>query len=62
MGAAAIIFAHNHPSGDPSPSPEDVAITLQLKESGKLLCIQLLDHVILAGQRHVSLKERALGL
>ncbi len=60
--AAAIIVSHNHPSGDPSPSPEDVAVTRAIVEAGKLLDIQLLDHLILgAGGRHVSLKERGLG-
>ena len=44
--AAAIVVAHNHPSGDPSPSPEDVAVTRRLAEVGKLLDIKLLDHVI----------------
>ena len=59
--AAAIIIAHNHPSSDPSPSPEDVAVTRALVEAGKLLDIQCLDHVIVGGVRHVSLKERGLG-
>ena len=59
--SAAVIVVHNHPSGDPTPSPEDVAITRQLRESGELLGIDVLDHVILAGQRHISLKEQSLG-
>ena len=59
--AAAIIVVHNHPSGDPTPSPEDITITAQLRESGELLGIAMLDHIILAGQRHVSLKEQGLG-
>jgi DNA repair protein RadC len=59
--AAAIILSHNHPSGDPSPSPEDVAVTRAIVEAGKLLDIQCLDHLILGGARHVSLKERGLG-
>ncbi|MCC7362022.1 MAG: DNA repair protein RadC [Anaerolineales bacterium] len=59
--AAAIILSHNHPSGDPSPSPEDVAVTRAVIEAGKLLDIACLDHVILGGMRHVSLKERGLG-
>ena len=57
----AIIVVHNHPSGDPTPSSEDVSITRQIRESGDLLGIELLDHVILAGRRHVSLKDRSLG-
>ena len=59
--SASIILVHNHPSGDPTPSPEDVAITRQIRESGELLGIDVLDHIILAGRRHVSLKERSLG-
>jgi DNA repair protein RadC len=59
---AALIVAHNHPSSDPSPSPEDVAVTRTLVEAGKLLDIQLLDHIILgATGLHVSLKDRGLG-
>jgi len=46
-GAAAIIVGHNHPSGDPSPSPEDVALTARVAESSKLLGIRLLDHIII---------------
>jgi DNA repair protein RadC len=59
--AAALIVAHNHPSGDPTPSPEDVAVTRQIVEAGKLLDIEVLDHVIIGQSRWVSLKERGLG-
>ena len=59
--SVSIIVVHNHPSGDPTPSREDVAITRQLRESGEILGIDLLDHIILAGQRHVSLKDQGLG-
>ena len=59
--AAAFIVAHNHPSGDPSPSPEDIRVTRQLAQAGKLLDIEVLDHVIIGHQRYVSLKERGLG-
>jgi DNA repair protein RadC len=59
--AAAMIVVHNHPSGDPSPSPEDVNVTRQLVQAGKLLDIQLLDHIVIGRQRFVSLKERGLG-
>ncbi|MCB8966527.1 MAG: DNA repair protein RadC [Chloroflexota bacterium] len=59
--AAAFIVAHNHPSGDPSPSPEDVNVTKQIVQAGKLLDIELLDHIIIGHQRYVSLKERGLG-
>lgn len=58
---AAIIVAHNHPSGDPSPSPEDVEVTRQLIAAGNLLNIELLDHLIIGQQRFVSLRERGLG-
>jgi DNA repair protein RadC len=57
----SIIVVHNHPSGDPSPSPEDVAVTKQMVEAGKLLDVEVLDHLIIGGQRFVSLKERGLG-
>jgi len=59
--SAAIIVAHNHPSGDPSPSPEDVAVTRQIVSAGKLLDIDVLDHLIISHSRFVSLKERGLG-
>lgn len=57
----AIIIAHNHPSGDPAPSPDDIATTRSIIQAGELLDIQVLDHIIIAGGRHVSLKERGLG-
>lgn len=59
--AAAVIAGHNHPSGDPSPSPEDVQITRQMVAAGRLLGISFLDHIICGRQGFVSLKERALG-
>ena len=58
--APSIIVSHNHPSGDPTPSPEDVAITRDLAASAKLLGIDLLDHIVIGGDRFVSLKERKL--
>jgi DNA repair protein RadC len=61
VNAAALIVAHNHPSGDPSPSPEDVAVTRALVEAGKLLDIDVLDHLVIGQHRFVSLKERGLG-
>jgi DNA repair protein RadC len=61
MNAAAVIVAHNHPSGDPTPSPEDVHVTRQIVEAGKLLNIDVLDHLVIGQQRWVSLKERGLG-
>jgi DNA repair protein RadC len=59
--AAALIVLHNHPSGDPSPSPEDVNVTRQLVQAGKLLDQEVLDHIIIGRNRWVSLKERGLG-
>lgn len=59
--AAAMIVAHNHPSGDPSPSPEDVSVTRQIKKAGEILDIDVLDHIVIGHQRFVSLKERGLG-
>ncbi len=59
-GAAGILLVHNHPSGDPTPSPEDRAVTRQLFEAGRLLDLPVYDHVIVAGSRHVSFVE--LGL
>jgi len=59
--AAAIIVAHNHPSGDPTPSPEDVAVTDMIVQAGNLLDIEVLDHLVIGHQRYVSLKERGLG-
>jgi DNA repair protein RadC len=60
--AAAIIVAHNHPSGEIAPSPEDVAVTRQLVQAGKLLDIEVLDHMVIGqGGQYASLKERGLG-
>ena len=60
-GASAIIIAHNHPSGDPTPSPDDVAVTRAILQAGKLLGIDVLDHIVIGLGRWVSLKERGLG-
>jgi len=57
----AIVISHNHPSGDPTPSPDDVAITRGIVQAGKLLDISVLDHLVLGGGRYISLKERGLG-
>ena len=59
--AVAIVIAHNHPSGDPSPSPEDVALTKEIVTAGKLTSIDILDHLVIGHNRFVSLKERGLG-
>jgi DNA repair protein RadC len=58
---AAILVAHNHPSGDPTPSADDIRVTEQIVQAGKLLDIEVLDHLIIGRQRYVSLKERGLG-
>jgi len=59
--ATGIILVHNHPSGDPAPSPEDVQVTRRVIEAGKLLDIEVMDHIIIGRQRFISLKERGLG-
>ncbi|WP_168118520.1 DNA repair protein RadC [Paenibacillus sp. HB172176] len=58
--SASIICVHNHPSGNPDPSPEDVAITKRLVEAGSIIGIDVLDHVVTGHYRFVSLKERGL--
>jgi len=59
--ASAIIVTHNHPSGDPTPSPDDVAVTRAIVQAGKLLEVDCLDHLVIGQGRWVSLKERGLG-
>jgi len=56
-GAAHLIVCHNHPSGDPSPSQDDIALTQRLKQAGELMGVSLLDHIIIGSGRYVSLKE-----
>ncbi len=56
--AASIIVAHNHPSGDPTPSHEDIQVTRRLKEAGEILGIECLDHLIIGADRYISLKEK----
>lgn len=56
--AVNIILMHNHPSGDPTPSREDVVVTERAKEAGKLIGIDILDHIIVGDGRYCSLKER----
>ena len=58
--ASSIILAHNHPSGDPTPSKEDINITDRIKESGKILGIDLLDHLIIGDDSYISLKEKGI--
>ena len=58
--AASTVLIHNHPSGDPSPSSEDISITRRLKEAGDLIGIPVLDHIIIGDDRYVSFVERGL--
>ncbi len=59
--ATAIIVVHNHPSGDPTPSPDDVAVTRAFVQAGKLVDVDVLDHLIIGRGKFVSMKERGLG-
>jgi DNA repair protein radc len=61
FNSASIIVVHNHPSGDPTPSPEDVVVTRQIIEAGRLLDIDVLDHLVIGAGRFVSMRERGLG-
>jgi DNA repair protein RadC len=61
INASAIIVVHNHPSGDPTPSPDDVAVTRAIVQAGKLLDVDVLDHMVIGQGKWVSLKERGLG-
>jgi len=61
LNAASIIVAHNHPTGDPNPSTEDVTLTRSLVDAGRLLDIELLDHLVIGDNEFVSMKERGLG-
>lgn len=58
--AAKLILAHNHPSGDPAPSREDIRVTRELSEAGEIMQIPVLDHIIVGGSRYVSLKQENL--
>ena len=58
---AAIIVAHNHPSGDPTPSLEDIAITRKIAEAGELLSIELLDHIVVSRNKYVSIRKKHEG-
>lgn len=58
---SAVIVVHNHPSGDPTPSPEDEAITREIVQAGKLLSIEVVDHLVVARQGWVSMRERKIG-
>ncbi|NPV84774.1 MAG: DNA repair protein RadC [Anaerolineae bacterium] len=61
LDAASVVVIHNHPSGDPSPSPDDIVLTRAIAQAGKLLDIELVDHLVIGHGRYVSLKERGLG-
>ncbi|MEG0259949.1 MAG: DNA repair protein RadC, partial [Lysinibacillus sp.] len=56
--AASIICAHNHPSGIPTPSPEDIEVTKRIQEAGYIMGIDLIDHVIIGDHQFISLKEK----
>lgn len=58
MNSAGLILTHNHPSGDPTPSQDDLRLTIRLREAGEILGIQIIDHIIFGDNRYVSLKER----
>jgi DNA repair protein RadC len=59
-GCSAVIFVHNHPSGDPEPSGEDIETTIRLINGGNILGIKILDHIIIGDKKYVSLKEKGL--
>jgi DNA repair protein RadC len=59
--ATSIIIVHNHPSGDPSPSPEDIALTRAIIQAGKLLDIDVLDHIVIGHKQFVSMKEKGFA-
>jgi DNA repair protein RadC len=61
LNAPSLVIAHHHPSGDPTPSPDDVAVTRELVKAGQLLDVEVLDHLVIGDGRHVSLRRRGLG-
>ena len=58
--AAAVIFVHNHPSGDPAPSPEDIEITRRLKEVGDVMGVRVLDHIVIGHDRYFSFSDKGM--
>jgi DNA repair protein RadC len=60
LGASGVLVCHNHPSGDPEPSRDDVQLTKRLQESGELLGVRVLDHIVFGDGRWTSLRERGL--
>ena len=61
LDATAIILVHNHPSGDPAPSPDDLHVTAEAVAAGRLLDVEVLDHVVLAADAWVSLRDKGLA-
>jgi DNA repair protein RadC len=61
VDATRLVLAHNHPSGDPQPSADDVRLTRRLVEAGRLLEVEVVDHLVIGGARHVSLRAERLG-
>ena len=60
LGATGVVIGHQHPSGDPTPSADDLRITRQLKQAGEIIGIRLVDHVIIAGDKHLSFQMEGL--
>jgi len=58
--AASVLFVHNHPSGDPTPSEDDIKLSKRLAEAGEIVGIDVLDHIIIGGKKSVSLKREGL--
>ncbi len=58
--AVSLILVHNHPSGDPEPSKEDILLTERVRKAGELMGIRLLDHIVIGDSAYVSMKERGL--
>jgi len=61
VNAASIMLAHNHPSGDPTPSPDDLHLTAAVLAAGRMLDIQLLDHIIVGDDAYTSLRDRGIN-
>jgi DNA repair protein RadC len=61
LNVPSLVVVHNHPSGDPTPSSDDVAVTRELVKAGQLLDVEVLDHLVIGDGRHVSLRRRGLG-
>ena len=57
LGAAAVVLFHNHPSGDPTPTPEDIALTRRVRHAGDVIGIEVVDHIVLADARYCSVRQ-----